>query len=83
MRDGCKAQASVYALIAFGAISILCTPKLLHLLRRANTEYLGRNRKYGKAALLLGLPHALLVLLRAGVIADASFRSVYEVGKLL
>ena len=83
MCDNSEAKTSVHTPVAFGALALLCKQKLLHLLRRAPAEHLGRDREHRKVALFSGLLIALLVLLRIRVVADDFVASVYETRKLI
>jgi hypothetical protein len=80
--DDPEAKTSVHAPVSLGAFAFLRTPKLLHLLRRALAEHLRRDGENGQATLFPGLPLALLVLLRVGVLADELLPSVYEMREL-
>ena len=82
MRDDPKAKGSVHATVALGPLLLADAPQLIHLLRRALSEHLGREPEHVQTALVCGLTPATLVLLRVGVLADGIVPPVHEVGKL-
>jgi hypothetical protein len=82
VRDDPKAKGSVHAPVALGPLALLRASELLHLLRRALSKHLGREREYGQLTSVCGLAPALLVYLRVRVLADGLVPSVHEIGKL-
>jgi hypothetical protein len=82
VRDDPEAKGSVHAPVALGPFALLLALDLLHLLRRALAEHLGRNREYGVGSLFPDFPLTLLVLLRVRIVTNDLVPSMHEIGKL-